>query len=119
MTRQMDAPTDEVTIVQLLSSIDRRLALLTARHERDLRAALEERLLKTKARVGMFQLIDGRAGAPAIANKIGVSDRAVQVFIKEMLELGLVKDTGTGSGRSVIVAKDEEAIVQWYLGHAE
>jgi Fic family protein len=97
---------------QLLASIDRRLALLTAGQERDLRRALEAEL-KTEARVRMFRLIDGNLTSPEIAKSANVSERAVQGFVKELLEAGFVRDKG--GGRTVVVERDEDTIVQWYV----
>jgi hypothetical protein len=107
---------DDDRVVRLLASIDRRLALLTASHERDLRRALEQDLLRSDGRTKMFDGIDGRRTSTEIAKVAGVSDRAVQLFVKEMLDAGFVRDAGTGSGRAVVVERDDGALVQWYAG---
>jgi hypothetical protein len=44
-----------------------------------------------------------------------VSDRAAQLFVKELQELGLVRPVPGGAGRTVIVDRDEAAIIDWYL----
>jgi hypothetical protein len=103
-------------LVRLLSSIDRRLALLTASEERDLRKALTDELLRTPARIAMFQGIDGSRGSNELAKLGGVSERAAQLFVKELLELGLVRPVATaGGGRTVIVERDDAAVTAWYL----
>jgi hypothetical protein len=105
---------DDDRVVGLLASIDRRLALLTATHERDLRRAVEQDLLRSDGRTKMFDAIDGIRTSNEIAKIAGVSDRAVQLFVKEMLDAGFVRDAGTGSGRAVVVEHDDVALVQWY-----
>jgi len=107
---------DDEDILTVLRSIDRRLALLTGPQERDLRRTLVSDLLRTDARVAMFDGIDGRRGTSELAKLAGVSDRAVQQFVKELLDLALVRPVaGAGLGRAVIVEHDQDAIVQWYL----
>jgi hypothetical protein len=107
---------DDERALRLLASIDRRLALLSGTHERDLRQALVNDLLRTTARVAMFDAMNGRRGSPEIAKMAGVSDRTVQLFVKELLDLGIVRlATGEASSRGVIVERDEDAIVQWYV----
>jgi hypothetical protein len=44
-----------------------------------------------------------------------VSDRAAQLFVKELLELGLVRPVADASGRSVIVERHEDAIIRWFV----
>jgi Fic family protein len=106
---------EEDEVVRLLASIDRRLALLTASQERDLRRALDQKLLRSEGRIRMFASIDGRRTSPEIAKAAGVSERAVQLFVKELLDAGLVRDTGTGTGRAVVVAHDDGALARWYV----
>jgi predicted transcriptional regulator len=105
----------EADVLSALKSIDRRLALLTGPQERDLRRTLIADLLKTPARVKMFDGIDGSRGTADLAKLADVSDRAVQQFVKELTELGLVQPADGGGRRGVVVARDEDAIVQWYL----
>lgn len=102
-------------LIRLLSSIDRRLALLTASQDRDLRQALKAELLRTRARIAMFEGIDGARGSGELAKLGDVSDRAAQLFVKEFLELGLVRPVTGNAGRTVIVERDEAAIIDWYL----
>ena len=104
---------DEPDVVAYLRSIDRRLALLTGKEERELRNALIAGILSTAARISMWDAIDGRAGSPELAKKANVSDRAAQLFVRELLDAGLVK--AVPASRGTVVAKDENAIVQWYL----
>ena len=63
----------------------------------------------------MFEAIDGKRGSPELADAAGVSDRAAQLFIKELLDLGLVNVVSGTTGRGFIVDRDEDAIVRWYL----
>lgn len=107
--------TDEAEALRLLASIDRRLALLTTQQERDLRNTLGKGLLRTQGRVAMFDMLDGAHTSQEIAKSANVSERAVQLFVKELLDLGLVRDTGAGSGRSVIVERNDAAIVEWFV----
>jgi hypothetical protein len=104
--------------IRLLRSIDRRLALLTGEEEWRLRSRLRADLLRTAARVAMFDAIDGRRGSPDLAKAAGVSDRAAQLFVKELLEMGLVDSVPGVAGRGVIVARNEHGIVRWYLDRA-
>ena len=108
---------DDDEIPRLLASIDRRLALLTGPQERDLRQTLVDSLLRTPARVALFDAIDGLLGSADLAKRAGVSERAAQAFIKELLEVGIVRPSTIGGGRGSIVERDDGAIVQWYLGH--
>jgi hypothetical protein len=101
--------------LRLLRSIDRRLALLTASQAVDLRQRLVAELLRTDARVAMWDAIDGRRGSPEIARTARASERAAQMFVKEMLDAGLVGTVGGAPGRGVLVEKDDDAIVGWYI----
>jgi hypothetical protein len=47
-------------VIKLLASIDRRLALLTASEGQALRQTLGMELLRTPARIAMFEGIDGQ-----------------------------------------------------------
>lgn len=102
-------------VVALLRSIDRRLALLTASQDRDVRIALREELLRTPARIAMFDAIDGVRTSPELAKIANVSDRAAQLFVKELLDLGIVRPVPGGGGRSVIVDRDEAGIIRWHI----
>lgn len=106
---------DDDEVLRLLASIDRRLALLTASQERALRAALREDLLGTPARVAMFDAIDGERTSPQLANLAGASDRAAQLFVNELLDLGVVRRVPGSAGRAVIVEHDDAGIIAWYL----
>lgn len=101
--------------LRLLRSIDRRLALLTVPQERDLRQRLIADVLRTDARVTMFDAIDGRRGSPQLAQTAGASERAAQMFVKELLDAGLVRIVGGTTGRGFLVEKDDDAIAQWYV----
>jgi hypothetical protein len=103
-------------LVRLLTSIDRRLALLTASQDRDLRQTLRSELLRTPARIAMFDGLDGERGSGELAKLGGVGDRAAQLFVKELQDLGLVRVvSGGGQGKTLIVERDEAAIIDWYL----
>jgi hypothetical protein len=107
---------DDEGALRLLASIDRRLALLTGQQERDLRQALVADLLRTPARVAMFDGIDGKRGSGELGKTASVSGRAGQLFVKELLDMGLLRQANASGGpRGVIVERDEDAIVQWYL----
>jgi hypothetical protein len=106
----------EDELVRLLASIDRRLALLTARQARELRKALEEEVLRTSARTRMFDGIDGERGGAELGRLAGVSERAGQLFVKELLDLGLVRPTSEGSRT---IERDEDGLLDWYLRRAE
>jgi hypothetical protein len=105
---------DEADLLTVLRSIDRRLALLTGKEERDVRKALIADLLTTPARLVMWDAIDGRRGSPELGRIAKVSERAAQLFVKELLDAGLVQAAGT-AGRGMLVARNDDAIVQWYL----
>lgn len=109
--------TDAETL-RVLRSIDRRLALLSGAEDRRLRARLVGDLLRTPARTAMFDAIDGQRGSPDLAKAARVTDRAAQLFVKELLDLGLVQVVPGTTGRGVIVARDDDAIVGWYLQRA-
>jgi hypothetical protein len=99
-----------------LTSIDRRLALLSATQDADLRRALQLELLRTPARIAMFEGLDGKRGSGELAKLAGVSGRAAQLFVNEPQDLRLVRVvSGGGQGKTLIVERDEAAIVDWYL----
>jgi hypothetical protein len=100
-------------VLGVLRSIDRRLALMTGREERDVRRALITDLLTTPARVVMWDAIDGKAGSPELARLAKVSERAAQLFVKDLLDVGLV--IAVAGLRGTVVQQDQDAIVQWYL----
>jgi hypothetical protein len=107
--------TEDDAVRLLLTSIDRRLALLTATHERDLRKVLEDEVLKTATRIAIWDKIDGRRAAPDIVKETGGNLRVTQKFVKEMLDAGFVRDTKTGAGTAVIAEHDDDAILRWYV----
>lgn len=106
---------DEVGLLAILRSIDRRLALLTASQERDLSAALTAELLRTPSRIAMFDGIDGQRTGADLAKLAGASERLGQMFLVELLELGVVRRVPGATGRAVIVERDEMGILNWYL----
>lgn len=101
--------------IKLLRSIDRRLALLTGPQEREVRQRLISDVLRTEARVQMFDNIDGRRGSPELARTANVGERAAQMFVRELLDAGLVRVVAGTTGRGFLVERDDDAIVQWYL----
>lgn len=107
---------DDERLIPLLASIDRRLALLTAVQERDMRRVLQEELLRTRGRVAMFNSFDGVRTTAEVAKAAGVSVRAVQLFVKEMIDLGILSEVGSSAARGLVAAHDEYGIVRWYVG---
>lgn len=101
--------------LRLLRSIDRRLALLTAPQAVDLEQRLNADLLRTSAREAMWDAMDGQRGSAEIARAAGASERAAQMFVKELLDAGLVQVVEGAVGRGLLVEKDDDAIVRWYL----
>lgn len=104
---------DDDRVLPLLRSIDRRLALLTGPQDRALRAALVEDVLNTEPRQKMFDAIDGVKGNPELSTVGGVTARAAQNFVNQLIELHMVRTVG--AGREVVVERDDDGIVQWYL----
>lgn len=104
-------------VLRLLASIDRRLALLTASEEQALRQALETDLLRTPARIAMFDSIDGQRAGGELGRIGGVSERTGQLFVKELLDLGVVRPS-TNEAAGVVVERDEAAILAWYFSRA-
>ena len=63
----------------------------------------------------MFDGIDGQRTGAELAKLAGVSERAGQRFVTELLEVGVVRRVQGTTGRAVIVERDEAAIINWYL----
>jgi hypothetical protein len=105
-------------MLQVLRSIDRRLALLTGPQDREVRRRLTTEVLRTPARLVMFDAIDGNTGSPELAKLSGASDRAAQQLVKDLLDLSLVRVVRSTTGRGFLVAKDEDAIIRWHLNAA-
>lgn len=108
---------DDESVMALLRSIDRRLALLTAREARDVRAALAAEVLNSEPRQKIFDALDGKLGNPELAKIGGVTPRATQNFVNQLLELGLVGSVS--AGREMIVVRDDDGILRWYLAHRQ
>jgi hypothetical protein len=106
---------DDGEVLAVLRSIDRRLALLTGAQERDVRKRLINEILRTPARIKMYDAIDGGTGSPDLARLAGAKERTAQSLVQELRDLGLVKVAGSTIGRGFTVAKDDEAVLQWYL----
>ena len=104
---------DDENVIDLLRSIDRRLALLTAREANDVRAALMADVLNSEPRQKIFDGLDGKLGNPELARIGGVTPRATQTFVNQLLDLGLVRSVSPG--REMIVIRDEDGILRWYL----
>jgi hypothetical protein len=111
--------TNDGALVAILTSIDRRLALMSVREEVELRRALATDILKTESRIAMFDGIDGERGSGDLGKLGGVGERSAQLFVKELLELGLLREVPNTGGRTVIVEKDDAAILKWYLARTE
>ena len=62
-----------------------------------------------------LRLVDVLAELAKLAR---VSERAAQQLVKDLLDLGLVRVVRATTGRGFLVAKDEDAIVQWHLAAA-
>lgn len=107
---------DDEKVIALLRSIDRRLALLTGPQAKALRAALDEDVLNTQPRRAMFDAIDGVRGNSELAAAGGVTPRAALNFVNQLMELGMVR--AVGAGREIVVERDDDGIVQWYLKRA-
>jgi hypothetical protein len=107
---------DRPDLLSVLRSIDRRLALLTGKEERDVRRALIADVLTTPARVAMWDSIDGKRGSPELSKAAKVTERAAQIFVNDLLAAGLVRSVP--ASRGTVVAKDDDAIVQWFLRRA-
>ena len=75
-------------LARLLASIDRRLALLTESQERDLRATLRDELLKTPARIAMFEGIDGQRGSGELSKGNG-TERCASGTADRWMPIGL------------------------------
>lgn len=101
-------------VIELLESIDRRLALLAATDERALRHRLESEVLRSPGRIAMWDAIDGQRGSPAIAAAGGVTPRFAQMFVNELREARFVCEV-PDAGPGLIVQKDHAAILDWYL----
>jgi hypothetical protein len=109
---------DDDEMLRVLRSIDRRLALLTGPQEREVRRRITTDLLRTPARLAMFDAIDGETGSPELARLTGVSERAAQQLVKDLLDKGLLRVIRATTGRGFLVEKNEDAIVQWHLAAA-
>jgi predicted HTH transcriptional regulator len=105
---------DDEAILTLLQSIDRRLALLTLTQQKDIQQRLNKEVLRTDARLAIYQAINGNRTSPDIAKMTGASERAVQMVVKELLDAGLVRQTGK-AGRGPLVERDESGVIKWYL----
>jgi hypothetical protein len=107
---------DDPEILSVLRSIDRRLALLTARDARDVRADLMADVLNTEPREKIFDALDGVLGNSELAKIGDVTPRATQNFVNQLLDLGLVRSVS--SGREMLVIRDEDGILRWYLARS-
>jgi Fic family protein len=114
-TKEGENVASDEELLTLLRSIDRRLALLTASQDREVRVALEDQLFRTPARIAMFNGINGVRTSPELAKIAKVSDRAAQLFVKELLDLGIVRPAPSGGGRTVIVERDDAGIIRWHV----
>ncbi len=76
--------------------------------------ALRDELLRTNGRIAMFKSFDGGRTTAEVAKTANVSLRAVQLFVKEMIDSGILREVGSG-GRGLVAAHDEYGIVRWYV----
>jgi hypothetical protein len=102
-------------MLRLLTSIDRRLALLTAPQERDMRRRLVDEVLRAGGRQAMWDAIDGRKTSNDLASAAGVSSRFAQLFVNELLDMGLVRKVARELGRGTVVERDGPGLVEWYV----
>jgi hypothetical protein len=106
-------------MLRLLRSIDGRLALLTASHERDLTGRLAAEVLRAGGRQAMWDAIDGARTSNDLAKAAGVSNRFAQLFVNELLSLGIVRRVERDGGRGTVVEKDGIGLVGWYVAHGD
>jgi len=72
----------------------------------------EKRVLTTKERIKMFILINGERSSLDIAKEVGVSSRAAQLFISDLVKQGLVNQGR--KGRALIPSKNYEKIIEFF-----
>lgn len=119
LTRQPAEPQpdteDHAELLRLLRSIDSRLALVAAPQEAELRTRLASEVLRAGGRQAMWNAIDGVRTSNDLAKAAQVSDRFAQMFVNELLALGLVRRVERASKKGTVVEKDRLGLVQWYL----
>jgi hypothetical protein len=119
LTRQMTGPERDAggaaEVLRLLRSIDSRLALIAAPQEADLRGRLGSEVLRAGGRQAMWDAIDGVRTSNELAKAAGVGDRFAQMFVSELLALGIVQRVERESRKGTVVEKDRIGLVQWYL----
>jgi hypothetical protein len=106
---------DHAELLRLLRSIDSRLALMAAPQEAEVRARLASEVLRAAGRQAMWDAIDGVRTSNDLAKAAQVSDRFAQMFVNELLALGLVRRVERATKKGTIVEKDRLGLVQWYL----
>lgn len=79
----------EEVIMEVLDELSKIRQLLEILTEDALRKKLEK-VATTKERKKMWRLFDGTLSTEEIAKKVNVTQRAVQIFIRELKEMGLV-----------------------------
>jgi len=79
----------EEVIMEALDELSKIRQLLEILAEDALRKKLEK-VATTKERKKMWSLLDGTLSTEEIAKKVNVTQRAVQIFIRELKEMGLV-----------------------------
>jgi hypothetical protein len=108
-------PDDHAELFRLLRSIDSRLALIAAPQEAELRVRLAAEVLRAGGRQALWDAIDGVRTSNDLAKAAQVSDRFAQMFVNELLALGLVRRVERASKKGTVVEKDRIGLVQWYL----
>lgn len=108
-------PEDHAELLRLLRSIDSRLALIAAPQEAELRDRLTSEVLRAGGRQAMWDAIDGVRTSNDVAKAAKVSDRFAQMFVNELLALGLVRRVERESRKGTVVEKDRIGVVQCYL----
>lgn len=121
LTRQASAPQgepeDHAEVLRLLRSIDSRLALIAAPQEVELGNRLTSEVLRAGGRQAMWDAIDGVRNSNDLAKAAKVSERFAQMFVNELLALGLVQRVERESRKGTVVEKDRIGLVQWYLAN--
>lgn len=103
---------DNDEVLRLLQSADHRLALLALDQEMSLRTYTLGTPLTSQERARTFNAIDGVRGSSERAAVVGVTERAAEVFVKELLELGLCgKSAARPVGGPSLLSKTSPALL--------
>lgn len=103
--------TDEAT--EILRRVEFHLAILTSAARRSAKAAFDQDILKTEARIRMYALMDGTRSIPEIARAAQVTPPAVRDLLKLLEPKGFV--TMEAAGAAQAPRANESAVVDWAL----